>query len=136
MSVCVKDAMIVKIIIHLRRMKSDYFECPFCGSHGPLMLMGADRFPVLKNLQVIGAGRRAARCPICASTDKERLVYAFLNYMERLNSKTDISILHIAPEKNLQRWLETISNKYIAGDAFLQNQEFAGNVRYVDIEVI
>ena len=114
-------------------MKSDYFECPFCGSHGPLMLMGADRFPVLKNLQVIGAGRRAARCPICASTDKERLVYAFLNYMDLLNSKTDISILHIAPEKNLQRWLETISNKYIAGDAFLQNQEFAGNVRYVDI---
>lgn len=125
--------MIVKIITLLLSMNSDYFECPFCGSHGPLTLMGADRFPVLKNLQVIGAGRRAARCPICASTDKERLVYAFLNYIERLNSKTDISILHIAPERNLQRWLVTISNKYIAGDAFLQNQEFAGNVRYVDI---
>lgn len=81
-------------------MNSDYFKCPFCGSHGPLMLIGADRFPVLKNLQVIGAGRRSARCPICASTDKEWLVYAFLNYMERLNLKIDISILHIAPEKS------------------------------------
>ena len=53
------------------------------------MLMGADRFHILNNLQVIGAGRRAARCPICASTDKERLMYAFLNYMERLNLKTN-----------------------------------------------
>ena len=114
-------------------MNSVYFECPFCGSHEPLVLMGADRFPVLKKLQVIGAGRRAARCPICASTDKERLVFAFLNYIDQINFKTDISILHIAPEKNLQSWLEVISNKYIAGDAFLQNQEFSGNVRFVDI---
>ena len=112
---------------------NDIFRCPFCGYVGQLELMGADRFPVLKDLKVIGAGRRAARCAVCASTDKERLVYVFLNYMEQLNSKTNVSILHIAPEKNLQRWLETISNKYIAGDAFLQNQEFDGKVRYVNI---
>jgi Methyltransferase domain. len=43
------------------------------------------------------------------------------------------SILHIAPEPNLQKWLQSISSKYIAGDAFLQNQKFIGDVRYVDI---
>lgn len=45
--------------------------------------MGADRFPVLRTLQVIGAGRRAARCPKCKSSDKERLVYTYLKEVEK-----------------------------------------------------
>ena len=89
------------------------FKCPFCGFIGSLELMGADRFPVLQKLKVIGAGRRAAKCPVCKSTDKERLLYT--------------------PENNLQLWLESISTDYIAGDAFLQNQHFVGNVQFVDI---
>jgi SAM-dependent methyltransferase len=109
------------------------FKCPFCGFVGPLEMMGADRFPVLKKLQVIGAGRRAAKCPVCKSTDKERLIYAFLKDVEQLEIKSDLKILHIAPENNLQLWLESISTNYIAGDAFLQNQHFIGNVQLVDI---
>ena len=109
------------------------FVCPFCGHEGPLELMGADRFPILQQLQVIGAGRRAARCPKCESTDKERLVFLFLKDIVRTEKLRQASILHIAPEPNLQKWLQSISSKYIAGDAFLQNQKFIGDVRYVDI---
>lgn len=109
------------------------FVCPFCGYGGPLELMGADRFPILQQLQVIGAGRRAARCPKCESTDKERLVFLFLKDIVRTEKLRQASILHIAPEPNLQKWLQSISSKYIAGDAFLQNQKFIGDVRYVDI---
>ena len=109
------------------------FKCPFCGSIGPLELMGADRFPVLQKLQVIGAGRRAAKCPVCKSTDKERLLYTFLKDVEKLELKSDVKVLHIAPENNLQLWLESISTNYIAGDAFLQNQHFVSNVQFVDI---
>ena len=109
------------------------FVCPFCGYEGPLELMGADRFPILQQLQVIGAGRRAARCPKCESTDKERLVFLFLKDIVRTEKLRQASILHIAPEPNLQKWLQSISSKYIAGDAFLQNQKFIGDVRYVDI---
>ncbi len=109
------------------------FKCPFCGYTGPLELMGADRFPVLQKLQVIGAGRRAAKCPVCKSTDKERLLYTFLKNVEKLELKGDLTILHIAPENNLQLWLESMSINYIAGDAFLQNQHFVSNVQYVDI---
>lgn len=112
--------------------KTDYC-CPFCGYEGPLELMGADRFPVLQELQVIGAGRRAAKCPKCGSTDKERLVYIFLKEIEQSEKLKNTSILHIAPEPNLQRWLLSISDNYIAGDAFLQHQKFIGEVRYVDI---
>ena len=109
------------------------FQCPFCGFVGPLEMMGADRFPVLQKLQVIGAGRRAAKCPVCKSTDKERLIYTFLKDVEKLELKSDLTILHIAPENNLQLWLESVSTIYIAGDAFLQNQHFIGNVQLVDI---
>ena len=109
------------------------FKCPFCGFIGSLELMGADRFPVLQKLKVIGAGRRAAKCPVCKSTDKERLLYTYLKDVEKLEHKSDIKILHIAPENNLQLWLESISTDYIAGDAFLQNQHFVGNVQFVDI---
>lgn len=112
---------------------STTFKCPFCGFIGSLELMGADRFPVLQRLKVIGAGRRAAKCPVCKSTDKERLLYTFLKDVEKLDFKSDMKILHIAPENNLQLWLESISNNYIAGDAFLQNQHFVGNVQFVDI---
>lgn len=109
------------------------FSCPFCGYNGSLDLMGADRFPVLRTLQVIGAGRRAARCPKCKSSDKERLVYTYLKEVEKIENTKDLSILHIAPESNLQIWLQSISDKYIAGDAFLQNQKFIGKVQFVDI---
>lgn len=109
------------------------FHCPFCGYNGSLDLMGADRFPVLRTLQVIGAGRRAARCPKCKSSDKERLVYTYLKEVEKIESTKGISILHIAPESNLQIWLKSISSKYIAGDAFLQNQKFIDGVQFMDI---
>ena len=109
------------------------FSCPFCGYNGSLDLMGADRFPVLRTLQVIGAGRRAARCPKCKSSDKERLVYTYLKEVEKIEKTKGLSILHIAPESNLQIWLQSISDKYIAGDAFLQNQKFIGKVQFVDI---
>lgn len=109
------------------------FKCPFCGYSSLLELMGADRFPVLQKLQVIGAGRRAARCPKCGSSDKERLVYTYLKNVAQIESKCGISILHIAPEDNLQIWLKSISEDYIAGDAFLQDQKFIGDVQFVDI---
>lgn len=110
-----------------------HFCCPFCGFNGPLELMGADRFPVLRELQVIGAGRRAARCPKCKSSDKERLIFTYLRDVKKLDSSNSIITLHIAPEGNLQSWLKSISAKYIAGDAFLQNQKFDDDVQFVDI---
>lgn len=112
------------------------FSCPFCGYNGSLDLMGADRFPVLRTLQVIGAGRRAARCPKCKSSDKERLVYIYLKEVEKIEKTKGLSILHIAPESNLQIWLQSISDKYIAGDAFLQNQKFIGKVLGMYLQLI
>lgn len=115
------------------RDKNMPFKCPFCGYEGSLEMMSSDRSPIIQEIQVIGAGRRAARCPKCKSKDRERLVYAFLKEKVDRDRLQNASILHIAPEPNLQLWLQSISSNYIAGDAFLQNQEFAGEVKYVDI---
>lgn len=83
------------------------FKCPFCGFIGSLELMGADRFQVLQKLKAIGAGRRVGKCPVCKSADKERLLYTFLKDVEKLEFKSDIKVLHNAPENNLQLWLES-----------------------------
>ena len=83
------------------------FSCPFCGYNGSLDLMGADRFPVLRTLQVIGAGRRAARCPKCKSSDKERLVYIYLKEVEKIE-KTKGRICN----RLLLNILQVISQKY------------------------
>lgn len=53
--------------------------------------------------------------------------------VEKIEKTKGLSILHIAPESNLQIWLQSISDKYIAGDAFLQNQKFIDKVQFVDI---
>lgn len=127
-----RDAMTSKNMPHSHSEIMD-FVCPFCCYSGPLNLMGADRFPVLKELQVIGAGRRAARCPDCNSTDKERLVFCYLKDVEKIDKKSGIAVLHIAPEKNLMKWLQDNVGDYIAGDAFLQNQEFLEEVIELDI---
>ena len=119
-------------LLNFLDMQTTHFKCPFCGDNGPLLLMGADRFPVLQQLHVIGAGRRIARCPKCGSTDKERLVYVYLKEFEKIEEQSEANILHIAPEKNLQLLLMT-NKGYIAGDAFLQNQEFSGKVIHMDI---
>jgi SAM-dependent methyltransferase len=65
---------------------------------------------VIKNNEIVGSGyRENARCPICGSFDRERLIYLYL-----LN-KTDIfkkpnRLLHIAPENKLKERLQSEVN--------------------------
>jgi len=63
-------------------------------------------------------GYRYALCPRCYSTDRERLVYWYINNRSNiLNSSKNIRLLHVAPEKNLRKILKSFSHiKYISGD--------------------
>ena len=67
---------------------------------------------------LLGGGYRYALCPRCYSTDRERLVYWYIiNKTKILNSSKDIRLLHVAPEKNLQKILKSFSHiEYISGD--------------------
>lgn len=63
-------------------------------------------------------GYRYALCPRCYSTDRERLVYWYITKKSNiLNSSKNIRLLHIAPEKNLQKVLKASTKiNYISGD--------------------
>ena len=73
--------------------------------------------PVLKELEVVGGGMRLeAACPVCGSTDRERLVYLYLQASLNLRHQP-IRLLHVAPEHNLARYLASLSNlDYLTAD--------------------
>ncbi|MEQ9404274.1 MAG: methyltransferase domain-containing protein [Cyclobacteriaceae bacterium] len=111
-------------------------ECPFCGfkSNG-WAITGID-VPVLKERQVIGAGRRNAACYQCDSDDRERLVYLFLKDYLNLFDDTDLkrSILHIAPEPNLEKKISRLDHEYICGDLFEAGYEYPEYVLNMDVQ--
>lgn len=81
------------------------FACPFCGGHFKRFLPFGSNLPVLKEKNVVGAGYRSnGRCPRCASFDRERLLYLYLK-SETCVLHEPLRLLHVAPEKNLQRVL-------------------------------
>ena len=92
------------------------YKCNFCNGHFRKLLPTG-----LKNdiaLSLIGGGYRYSLCPRCYSSDRERPVYWYVaNKTNILRSQKTVTLLHIAPEKILQKVLKTSSKiKYINGD--------------------
>ena len=92
-------------------------KCPFCYSRLRKFLPFGFSFPVLEAKHVVGAGRRQnALCPVCNSSDRERLVYLYCL------SKTEIfrapsRLLHIAPEQCMANVLMAHANiDYVSAD--------------------
>lgn len=85
-------------------------------------LPGGLDFPVLKELEVIGAGRREyAICPVCGSSDRERLVHLYATRKLRIG-QSPLRLLHVAPEANLSRKLQQMSRlEYVTADISGQN---------------
>jgi len=86
------------------------FECPFCGGHFRKFLPWGLDLPVLKEKKIVGGGYRVnAICCRCQSSDRERLIYLYLKNKTELFYK-NLKVLHVAPERNLQRVLMTCPN--------------------------
>lgn len=93
------------------------YQCPLCGSRlRKLQPHGID-FPVLREQEVVGGGRREqAACPVCGSTDRERLVYLYLEHVLGIRRQS-WRLLHVAPEPSLSRRLARLSNlNYLTAD--------------------
>jgi len=92
------------------------YKCIFCNGHFSRFL------PIgLKNnitLSLIGGGYCYFLFPRCHSTDRERLIYWYIvNKTNILNLDKTINLLHVAPERNLQKILKSFSNiEYVSGD--------------------
>jgi SAM-dependent methyltransferase len=109
----------ISSVYHYLRLLSCFgfkYQCIFCNGRFRRLLPTG-----LKNetaLSIIGGGCRYALCPKCHSTDRERLIYWYIaNKTNILNSQNSIKLLHVAPEKILQKAFRN-SNKiqYINGD--------------------
>lgn len=109
--------MIKKLMRKIRRLgKKGYYKlkgkiagakytCPFCKMSFNKLLPAGHEFEVLKKKKVIGGGyRENAKCPLCYSSDRDRLVYLFLQNRELL--KPGMKLLHVGPSKSLKRYLQ------------------------------
>ncbi len=111
-----------------------YDVCPFCNNkmYNPYFI-GVDA-AVLKEKNVIGGGRRKAGCSKCGSSDRERLIYVYLKNELNVFNKKKLSILHMAPEKNItQKLLELGFNQYVCGDLFTEGYSYPQHVRNINI---
>lgn len=91
--------------------------CPLCGTGLRTLLPMGLKLPVLEEKRVVGGGYRLnALCPVCNSSDRERLVYLWLKQKTDLMERPQ-RILHIAPEPSLSALLLRMKNPdYVTGD--------------------
>ncbi|NQY06495.1 MAG: class I SAM-dependent methyltransferase [Flavobacteriaceae bacterium] len=108
--------------------------CPIClYSSNSFAYVGFD-FPVLKTKHIIGAGRRQARCYSCRSIDRERLVYTYLKYEEKIFADNSKSILHFAPEETISTSFFDYNFKdYVCGDLFTEGYEYPPHVQNMNV---
>ena len=97
------------------------YYCPFCKKiFRKLLSRGTDN-EVTKN--ITGMGYRNCYCPVCYSTDRERLLYLYLSKKTDLfNSSKEYKLLQFAPEKNLGQILKSLPNiDYVSADLYSDN---------------
>lgn len=88
----------------------DQYHCPVCHHSFRTFLSGGFDLPVITEKQIVGAGYRVNDiCPLCQSTDRDRLVYLFLKYKTDLLTEPN-TLLHVAPEPALYRKLKRLKN--------------------------
>lgn len=93
-------------------------QCPFCPvSFRRFIPYAGKSSPLFIQEHIIGGGpSNNSLCPFCKSNERERHVYLFLKTCTQV-LKDRVRILHLAPEKNLQRVLQRCENiQYVSAD--------------------
>lgn len=111
------------------------YKCNFCNSSLKKFHPRGQTFKILKEKNIIGGLRReTGNCPICSRTDRERLLNRYIFLSEKIKLE-DVTILHIAPEKGLEKKFRNIASKknieYFTGDKFEEGYSY--NCPTVDI---
>jgi SAM-dependent methyltransferase len=109
------------------------FHCPICNSNLRKLNPSGLNLPVLTEKNVIGGGYRLnAECPVCYSSDRERLLYLYL--LKRTNLFTEkAKVLHVAPEQGLSQIIKTHSNiDYLTADISGKNVMVKMDITNID----
>lgn len=123
--ICIKIYSYLKWHERLALIKNFGFKykCPFCGYHARKMNPIGENFKVIYEKEIVGCGRRFAKCIKCGSTDKERLVFTYLQSINFFNCSNN-TVLHMAPEPNLSKqFIKYKFKEYICGDYFAPGYE-------------
>ncbi|MEO8512882.1 MAG: class I SAM-dependent methyltransferase [Ignavibacteria bacterium] len=93
------------------------YECPVCSSNVRRFLPGGLDVEIIRKLQIVGAGRFDNQiCPVCKSFNRDRLLILFLRRKTDIFKKK-LKLLHIAPEKGIQRIFKISNNiDYLSAD--------------------
>ena len=111
------------------------FKCPFCKKSFSRFLSDPDglNLKVFREKNIIGGGpRKNAICPFCSSNYLERFDYLFLNENKLL--KKGMNLLHIAPERNLERAIKNSGVNYFPGDLNPQSSWQKINVQKINYQ--
>lgn len=83
------------------------FECNLCGFRANKWLPRGHNYPIIRELNIIGAGKRFADCKKCGSSDRDRLIFEYFKELNNSMSLQNKTLLHVAPEKQLSLILES-----------------------------
>ena len=99
------------------------YRCPFCHLRWRRLEPRGRDLPVYTELGIVGGGLREAECPWCRSNDRERLLYLFLRRHTDL-FRTQLRVLHVAPEARLRRAIERKQRAYETTDLAMPGVDF------------
>ncbi len=110
------------------------YHCQICDHHFRAMLPGGFDLDVIRQKEIIGAGRRNNNiCPYCQSTDRDRLVYRYLSQETDILTKK-MRILHVSPEPALYNNLKNRSNiVYVTGTKYSEGIYYHKYIKSIDL---
>ncbi len=124
-----------KLKLNLRGLanRGSKYYCPYCDQSYRRMFDGGFDLPVIKEMKIIGAGRRTSIiCPGCASTDRDRLLWLYFN--RQLELAEGMRILHIAPEPAIADFFSEQKHlDYNAGVKYHEGFYYSNDIQLFDI---
>ncbi len=113
--------------------RGDRYECPLCGAHLKSLWPRGLTHPVLTQYDIIGGGyREQASCPVCGSTERERLVWLYIVRRTDL-ARRPARLLHVAPEPQLGMVLQRLPHlDYLSADLYDENVMVKMDITKID----
>lgn len=109
------------------------YHCSICKKSYRKMLPGGFDLDIIKKQEIIGSGLRKNNiCPGCQSTDRDRLIY---NYLDNSGFFTKIQkVLHVSPEPSLYKVISKIDNiDYIVGTKYSEGIYYPHKIMSIDL---
>ena len=125
-----------KVFLNGRRLFyfGNRYECPICKNHFRKLIPGGFDVEIIWELEIIGAGYRLNNvCPYCLSTDRDRLVFLYLERIAHFFDKKN-ELLHMGPEPSLYHIFKKNSNlNYTYAAKYAEGTYYPRDIAFFDL---